>query len=130
MVYETGPIAPATLPLAPRIVTPGTFAQLGAGLAAFLSDSDAGHAAAVGTLAELSTRELGDAFNADVVPAIAGLDVLDQVADAIDVAGVVVAVDAATEDLGVLLLDLPGPDEGAESDPIDPGGDPPGGGQD
>lgn len=130
MVYEPGPITPQSFELGPRIVTPGLFEGLAAPLAAFVTSGDAALAGYSAILAPLVGRELAPSFETDVVPAIVALDGLDTVADALDIAGVVGVVDSTLADLDVLAADLPNPNDDAEADPIDAGGDLSGGDQD
>lgn len=130
MVYEAGPILIERLPLAPRIVEPRAFESLGAALGAFLTSGDQVLASTIGVLAPLSTRELGSSYDLAVVPAIAALESLDMTSDGATIASVVSTVDTVVSDLELVAADLPSPDDDAQPVDVNPGGPPPGAGQD
>jgi len=130
MIFEPGPILVAPLPLAPRVSEPRAFESLGAALGAFITTGDPALGSTVGTLAPLVGLQLGSSYETEVVPAIPALDTLDTVSDGATIADVVSTTDSVITDLEGVAADLPSPNDDAEAETFDPGGPPPGAGQD
>jgi hypothetical protein len=110
-MYERGPSERTEMPLAARVVRPGTFAALGATLVEQFRRGDDALRGIIATVAPLTHESLEPAFNAEVVPAAEALDWLDRPEDAADHAAMVASAAAAGFPIDQDRSQLPGPDE-------------------
>lgn len=124
MILERGPSQPSEMPLAPRVVTPGLFASLGASVISALVDVDSGLGGAVAVIAPFTQRELGSQFDADVAPAAASVGDVDDPAEGQTVSEIAGALGYVADKATVERQDLPYPEQLEPTDelnqPIEP----------
>ena len=127
MPFEPGPFAVREpMPFGPRIVTPGTFANMGATLVSTLVAGDTVLGTQVHTLAGAAATDLDGPFNEEVAPAFDALGGLGLGEDDVEIADVAVVADETLTEIGGLVADLPAPDDETvppEEPPPPPGWD-------
>lgn len=110
-MFEPGPFAPDELPLGPRIVQPGHFAQLAADFPYIGSTVDQALATHAQTLAPYIDRDIDPSFNQELANAVSALDGLGLAGDDAQLGAIHAAIDNVVGDVQNQAIDLPGPDE-------------------
>ncbi len=125
MVFEAGPyVVRDPLPLAPRIVQPGTFGALAADFPFIGSSVDAALATHARDLAPYVNRVVDPLLDTALAVALDGLDALAPASDAAALSDIHAAIDAVLDDVAIQAADLPGPDEPDPTSAAPPTGEP------
>lgn len=124
MVLERGPAEPSDMPMPARVVTPGLFLRLAAGLVPTLEGVNEALGGMIVQVAPFVDRELGSAFNADVAPAADSVGQIDDEAEGQTVAELAGALGYVADAADTERRDLPYPDQTEPEDalnlPIEP----------